>query len=73
MTQRLFAAHPAEPNHFVSVRQMWEPGSWGPWNKVIAWGFGEYDSRPIPITFRGQPSEDEKWKIKTPDGTVIEV
>jgi hypothetical protein len=73
MSQRLFAAHPAEANHFVSVREMWNPGPWGPWVRVIAWGFSEYDSRPIPVTLRGQPKEDEEWRIKTPEGTVVEV
>lgn len=73
MSQRLFAAIPAERGHYVSTRELFSSDDWGPWVKVLAWGFSEYDSRPIPVTIMGQPGDTEDWRIKTPEGQVHEV
>lgn len=76
MSTRLITAFPPSGTYYVSTRQS-IPRSlnytpWSRWQLVIAWGFSQYDSRPIPLTLQGAPDDDDYWRIKTPDGTVVE-
>ena len=66
MSERLIAAIPAQPGYFISENN-------GPWETIIAWGFSENCSAPIPITVNRQCSEyfTSSYKIKTPEGVEV--
>lgn len=77
MSDKLITAIPALPGYFVSRRRSatfnTPADPWGPWALVIGWGFSAYDSRPAPLSLKGAPDADyEEWRIKTPEGEVVE-
>lgn len=67
---------PANQVYYSSVRTInWHDNfeGWGPWLRVIAWGFVSNDSRALPITIFGCPTDDQEWQIKMPNGEEVRV
>lgn len=77
MHDPLISVIPAQPGYSVSTRRSAifndSAGAWSALETVIAWGFSKHDSRPLPLSLVGAPSDDEEWRIKTPEGRVITV